>query len=494
MSKPRLTRRASATTEGNEAGHSDTPRAKRAQVKKACKRCRSLQKGCSPDRPCLRCSRAGLECVDEGFSAGYETTVIHSPFAATQPFIDLPITSPQSFTGVQNAGETFQRTTNLLSSNLLAFCRQRYTDRLYPTLPLLEQAHLDGLQASLDGPHPSIEAYCLLSALCAHVLLVLGDEGAPNTPDSTPQPHTSRGKMLLSEAQLARDHLQRRPSSTSIEMVLAVFWIYNCESALSHHALAFYFLREATTLFLMLKTERWNSGSASQVLTTRLFWVLLITERSHALRYRRPVTLAITSDTIEIDHSAEGLRSLAALFRPLSTAFIALLNEEEQEDERPTGMLAQIEKLLASAIQSQNALHETQKPNLRVTQLWLQIILWQLRLRLGHLVEHSRHDSLTYHYPLNVAKDVMLSTQDLAIHSIRVHGVGLTEKCFDIACALVDVIARIPLDEAGSGNMVVDPAKSLQYVKSLIVQLPGGEMYDSLLSKHMQQTSPIAVI
>jgi hypothetical protein len=128
-----------------------------------------------------------------------------------------------------------------------------------------------------------------------------------------------------------------------------------------------------------------------------------------------------------------------------------------------------------------------------VTQLWLRVIIWQLRLHLGYLVEESYQHSLTYRYPIDVAKDLMLSTRDLSPPAFKVHGVGLTEKLFDIASALVDVLARIPLTSTSPRGVAMGtlPEDDLLYLRGLIRKLPGGQtMFDDLLEKHIQQSVP----
>jgi hypothetical protein len=233
-----------------------------------------------------------------------------------------------------------------------------------------------------------------------------------------------------------------------------------------------------------------------RLVARRLFWVTLISERSHAIRYRRPLTLQITSESPGFDQEDEGLVgfwSLASLFRPLDSLFVALHNQETLAMTPSPESLTLIENTLNSALRPGLDLHNTQKANLRITQLWLRVIIWQLRLRLGHLVEESYQHSLTFGYPIEVAKDLVLSTRDLPLESFTVHGVGLTEKLFDIASALVDVMARIPCNSAtirmlGLGTL---PEHNLYYIRTMIRRLPGGtSVYDDLLEKHLQQAVP----
>lgn len=147
-----------------------------------------------------------------------------------------------------------------------------------------------------------------------------------------------------------------------------------------------------------------------------------------------------------------------------------------------------------SALGPSIVLRDTQKANLRVTQLWLCVIIWQLRLHLGYLAEESYQLSLTFRYPIEVAKDLVLSTRDLAIESFKVHGVGMTEKLFDIASALVDVLARIPGTSTSPRGLTMGtlPEDDLAYLRDMICKLPGGNtIYNDLLEEHIQQTVPL---
>ncbi|EQB47829.1 hypothetical protein CGLO_13000 [Colletotrichum gloeosporioides Cg-14] len=196
-------------------------------------------------------------------------------------------------------------------------------------------------------------------------------------------------------------------------------------------------------------------------------------------------------------HLLSGFWSLAGLFAPLDTSFIALLNQEKVATPPSNAALTLIETAVNSALRASSELKDTQKANLRVTQLWLRIILWQLRLRFGYLqvAEEAAQTSMTYHYPLEVAKDLVLSTRDLPVDSIKVHGVGLTEKLFDIASAAVDVLARVPITPSSPHRNGAGPEDDLNYMRRLITRLPGGNsIYDELLDKHIQQAVPSMVL
>ncbi|EFQ31432.1 uncharacterized protein GLRG_06576 [Colletotrichum graminicola M1.001] len=453
----------------HDPGHSGNPslssssgsRPKRAQVSRACARCKSLRRACNEYRPCKRCVDAGLGDHCLGLPGPVPLAWVSD---GSQAFGYVP-------------REAVQRIADLLPVRVMDYCVDRFFDRLNPTTPILTPDYVAHLKVIAGPSEPGIEAHCLLTALCALVLLQVEEPESLWQQGLIPEKNAMHGRMLMSTS----------PATGASYSPI-------------HHSQAFLFLREATTLFLLL---RLNTEAAPRRLADRLFWVLLVSERSHGIRYRRPVTLQITAESPAMDDDDDddpalsGFWSLAALFSPLDTSFIALLNQEKVATPPSNAALTHVETAVNAALRSTSDLKDTQKANLRVTQLWLRIILWQLRLRFGYLAEESAHASMTYHYPLEVAKDLVLSTRDLPVDSIRVHGVGLTEKLFDIASAAVDVLARVPITPSSPHGSVgaAGPGEDLDYMRRLITRLPGGNsIYDDLLNKHIQQAVPSMAI
>lgn len=349
------------------------------------------------------------------------------------------------------------------------------------------------LRVACTSPETGLESLGVLVGMCGQVLLQTEEPEELFHQGLIPEKNLVFGRLLLDTAVSAWQSLPRQ-SPITIELCLFTFFLYACEAVLFHHGRAFRFLRETTSLLLLFRPD--GGDDLTHLVSNRLFWVSLISERSHAIRYRRPITLQITNDTPSLDSSDSSLTgfwSLASLFRPIDTSFIALLNFEVIAISPSPESLNHVETKVNSALSPGLDLKDTQKANLRVTQLWLRIIIWQLRLHLGYLVEESYQHSLTYRYPIDVAKDLMLSTRDLSSSAFKVHGVGLTEKLYDIAAALVDVLARIPLTSTSPRGVAMGtlPEDDLLYLRNLIRKLPGGNtIYDDLLEKHIQQTVP----
>ncbi|KAG7290022.1 hypothetical protein NEMBOFW57_000014 [Staphylotrichum longicolle] len=469
---------------------SSPPKSKRAQVSKACQRCRRLQKGCSDSRPCQRCIKVGLESsaseAREGSSIRSIELVVPTAASESLPetFHATPFATPRQSGGV------------LLPATVVGYCFRRFFAELHPTIPILSPEYVEWLVATAESPQGD-HAQCVITAVCAVVLIQVEEpERRLFEADGIPHTNSVLGKLLFDEATAVHHHLSSR-FNPCLERALATFFLYAGHASLFHHSQAFYFLREAATVWLVLRIE--EGDALRRRLADRLFWVILVSERSHGIRYRRPVTLQVIPWGPDLDLDDEqdptlsGLRALVALFKPLDTAFFALLNQESTVfASRLLMALDAIQVAISTALDAQQVrlLRETQLANLRVTQLWLLVILWQLRLRLGLLVEESgMPDHLTFHYPVEIGQQLAGVLQAMSLESIRIHGVGINEKIFDVACAMADVLSRVPA--TGDSGLGVE---NMQYLRRLIHHLPGGtSTYGPLLDKHISNTLPDVV-
>lgn len=224
----------------------------------------------------------------------------------------------------------------------------------------------------------------------------------------------------------------------------------------------------------------------------------LIMGRSHAIRRRRPITLQITpqSPSIEIatreNPNLLGFRCLGELFRPIDDYFIGLWNRASTTCS--SMVLVELEQNVRTGVPVSLNVVDTQLANIRVSQQWLRTIIWQLCTMLGYLSSDAVHENLTFRYPLKIAQDLAISTWKLPLHSMQMHGIGLTEKVFDITCTLIDVISCIPMEDVKSNSFEIGPEDNLKHFFSLIAQLPGGpDKYLPLLVTKVDQMLPSMV-
>ena len=152
-------------------------------------------------------------------------------------------------------------------------------------------------------------------------------------------------------------------------------------------------------------------------------WRLLFS-RAHGVRRNRPITLTVTPSSYPLDAYEElGLRYLTSLFRPLSDVFFAVWNGCTEDCSKE--WLLQLERDVRTALPMVLEISNEETANVRISQFWLQIKLWELFPRFGYLSTESVYDCLTFRYPILVARDLTTLSMKLPIQSLQIHGVGM---------------------------------------------------------------------
>jgi MFS transporter, SP family, general alpha glucoside:H+ symporter len=136
----------------------------------------------------------------------------------------------------------------------------------------------------------------------------------------------------------------------------------------------------------------------------------------------------------------QGLQHLANLFRPLDETFFAVWNNSSQECSKD--WLLRRENDIRCALPPYLNVSDEEMANLRVSQSWLRIKLWELFPRFGFLSTESVYECLTFRYPILVARDLLLVTNQLLISSLKVHGVGLVSGTFQSYRILILIYTR----------------------------------------------------
>jgi len=146
--------------------------------------------------------------------------------------------------------------------------------------------------------------------------------------------------------------------------------------------------------------------------------------RAHGVRKNRPITLSVTSSSYPLDgHGDLGLLHLTSVFRPLDEVFFAVWNGAAQNCSKE--WLIQLENDVRTALPTDLELSNEEIANVRISQFWLQIKLWELFPRFGFLSTESVYDCLTFRYPILVGKDLVILSMKLPVQSLQIHGVGM---------------------------------------------------------------------
>ncbi|KAH8704475.1 hypothetical protein GQ44DRAFT_663959 [Phaeosphaeriaceae sp. PMI808] len=437
----------------------------RKSILKACDGCRRRKIKCNGLQPCPGCLSAGIICTydaprGQGGNRGSRATVLNELRSRPQSHEAQVHSHTPQLNSLSPDTHRLNSTSQVISdSNIVHTCIHIYESRVYPVIPLLDVAII---KAQVNQANNSPISHQFTKAFCAYVS-TFGTLFGDSENESARFLNSSSSCQLLETAMSAYD--PRNVAQPTPVSVYTSFFLYGAWASQGDYQKAWYYLRETTTLFIMVNIESaaWYDQKAQRC----LFWILVVSERSHAIRRSRPITISVLSSSPSLKSVDErGLQYLASLFKPLNEIFFAIWNGVTQECSKE--WLLQLEYEVRSALPLTLEVSDEEAANLRISQLWLQIKLWELFPRFGFLSSESVYECLTFQYPVAVARSFVNSATALSVSNLHVHGVGMTEKVFDIACALADVL---PFTSLTSDNNAVE---YLTRMSSLLMQLPGG--------------------
>ena len=115
-------------------------------------------------------------------------------------------------------------------------------------------------------------------------------------------------------------------------------------------------------------------------------------------------------------------------------------------------------------------------------------MVWQLSIQNGYLSSNHDDPSMTFQYPVEIARDLVSMTSQFSQQSMEVHGIGLVcftpnscqifsnnsqiEKLFDVACSLTDVLSLLP---ANPQPYTLGPRDYLHQFMTLLSILRNGD-------------------
>ncbi|EXJ60923.1 hypothetical protein A1O7_05076 [Cladophialophora yegresii CBS 114405] len=478
-------------------------------IKKACDACHRRKVKCSGEQPCNNCAQTNLQCTylavpQKKGPKGSRGKVI-SGIRSTQQETNPPTTSESAappfekehsfdFHSLPKSPPNAQNV-SLLSRQTIENCIDFYFNNMSTTAWILHCGALKHAISSRLMTDP--ELYCLTGSLCAFVMVQPGMNlaVAPGSYYEGEPPENRYGyaNMILNDIIRTRKSLNYVESPT-LASVQTSFFLFSCYFTLEEQNLCWFHLREAATLAHLMGMHEESSyllaDAVDSMYRRRMYWLLLVTERAYAMERHRPLTLhptiepPTTHDQQEED-MISGFSYLISLFSCIDDEFMALWNKVKTDCSAT--WLSRLQQQLKDALPSELKTTESQIADVRVTMNWLRIMVWQLSIANGYLSSSSNDTSMTFKYPIEVARDLVRELQDLSLDAMEVHGVGLIEKLFDIACTLTDVVACVPFEASANET----PFATLNKLLNLISRLRGGaSRYLPLLLTKVSETLP----
>lgn len=287
-------------------------------VKQACDACRRRKVKCNAQRPCSQCRSAGLSCRTslvrqkkgrQGQSANVlselRTQNAQGNEQSNPTIASLTVATP--LVNPTSGRCRFVRKENVLPRELIRDCSEYFFARMQGTVPILQAETFRRYVEQMDH---YIHAYCLVVSFCAFVMMQTGYSSSQAAGSRWTQ-SMDAGRELLDEATEARRHLD--PLTVPVRQSITIaFLLYGCHIALGNQRHAYYFLREATTLYTagMLDTQSGAlDGDEDNSSSGKLFWLLLISERYFAPYSCRRIVLIQPEPTPSADIGPSPYRS-----------------------------------------------------------------------------------------------------------------------------------------------------------------------------------------
>lgn len=481
---PRSSGGLSNTTKMPETSSSGATAPTSTPVKRACDACHRRKVKCIGDgtRPCKNCTSAGLTCTYNAIPQkkgpkGSRAKVIS----------ELRETQRQSQLAKQRHGMEFEspphspahlKKAGLLSMDMITHCVDYFFAHLYPTQPIL---HRQKVGETIGQMENNVEAYCLAVSLCAYMMIqpnMSMPAEAFDGLDVPPQSSLQHGHLLLQEALRVR-RAYNYVENPSIWSVITSFFFFGSYFCLDRHNTAWFHLREATTLAQIMGMHEEANYQLNDIVESsrrrRLYWLLFVTERAYALQQHRPLTLHATINLPTLDEDPaetvelNGFIHLVNLFRPFDDTFVGLWNKARVGC--TTEWLARLQQQLSDALPQYLQCTESQAVDLRCSQQWLRTMVWQLSISHGFLSSAASDNAMSFRFPIEVSRDLVHSASQFSQGAMEVHGIGLIEKLFDVACTLTDVMSVIPGEQY---TFEFGPRDYLNQLMTLISNLRGG--------------------
>ncbi|KAG5926566.1 hypothetical protein E4U42_003161 [Claviceps africana] len=454
-------------------------------VKRACDACHRRKVKCDGINPCRNCSSAQLSCTYNAIPQkkgpkGSRAKVI-SELRETQRQTSLSAKVQNRMNGVAcpPAGASLAPTPGLLTSDLVKECAHFFFDNLYPQAPILERRQIEQQVLYMEQNR---DAYCLLTSLCAFIMLQPGmsmPTGDPYNLDMVPGANIVSSQLLLEECLRVRKGYEYLDAIT-LNALATNFFLFGCYSGQEMHDKAWYYLREATTMIHMAgmnKEEHYMQFDAAEsARRRRLYWLIFSTERAYAIQRQRPISLQATINlpTLADDasdpqaHQLNSFVMLINMFQPFDVAFTAAWNKTRGQ--LTSQYLSGLQKQL-NALAQTYACQDSNFQDLHTNKQWLKNTVWQVT---NGVVNGNNEDTIsTFQYPVNMSRELLVNmASQFPVQVVDLLRSGLVEKLLELSLSMTEYLASQP---ASRDPFAAGPREHLNQLLAMVAVARNGD-------------------
>ena len=191
---------------------------------------------------------------------------------------------------------------------------------------------------------------------------------------------------------LLREVLEVRRSfdpyeNPNVQSVRTSFFLFGSYFCLEKHSTAWAYLRDSTTVALLLGMHQESTYAKLTPLEAdlrrRLYWLLYVTERAYSIQAQRPLTLYDTIDMPDYEEEDRGQEAdqlmgfihLIQLYKPFDHTFVGLWNQSIEHG-TTAGWICNLQRQLSEALPQYLRSTEIQAVDLKTCQQWLRVMIW----------------------------------------------------------------------------------------------------------------------
>ncbi|KAL4912478.1 hypothetical protein BDW62DRAFT_216281 [Aspergillus aurantiobrunneus] len=365
-----------------------------------------------------------------------------------------------------------------------------FRSQLYTVWPIVST---NDLKAQLSDTENS-ETYALAAALCAATLAQLRLPGHTQAQES----------FLVTSSDFVRECIRFRADynyqgNASLESLLTSLFLHMYYANVDQISLATFALRDAITHAHLLSLGNGqlfkDSPAEERQLRLRVYWILLVTERTFCMQHELPITLQPIDDLpVPVDDGDSdpalltGFCNLVRLFTRIDGPLIQAPSLSSLHPSYSRAKIADIQEALQTGATKDPVIDEVQRVDIWITLAWLSSLLWQYSA--SHFMLTSEESSAFFapSYPFVTAKNFLSLVCDASLDSVRPHGYGMEIKLFQLANSLIDVLVYVPSLSKTYNNSDWGPLHAVVALEHLLDIVAGGksERLDKLHTRMAQ--------
>ncbi|KAL5335397.1 hypothetical protein BJX70DRAFT_410540 [Aspergillus crustosus] len=365
-----------------------------------------------------------------------------------------------------------------------------FRSQLYTVWPIVST---NQLKAQLNDVE-NLEAYALAAALCAATLAQL----------RLPGHIRAQEPFLVTSYDFVRECLRIRSqydyqNNASLESLRTSLFLHMYYANVDQISLATFALRDAITHAHLL-----NLGSRpllkalqpeERQIRLRVYWILLVTERTFCMQHDLPITLQTIDDLPNpVDDGdsdpalLNGFCNLVRLFTRIDGPLLQAPYLSTSYQTYSPARIAGIQEALQTGATKDPTIDEVQRVDIWITLAWLSSLLWQYSASHFMLSPQSSHTSLAPSYPFVIARNFLSLVCGASLDSVRPHGYGMEIKLFQLANSLVDVLLYVPSHFTTYDSFDWGPRHAVVALDHLLDLVAGGksERLDTLRTRMAQ--------